>query len=116
MYDVWYIDCPPCVKAIPHLNDLHDKYAEMGLKVVGVNPFNNNEKDLKRFPNFLNHNKIDYPIVFVDSEESKDLKVQAYPTFYLVDSKGNILHSEIGFNQEKAKVLDKQLDEYLKNN
>ena len=116
LYDVWYIDCPPCVKAIPYLNELHNKYAEMGLKVVGVNPFNNNEKDLKRLPNFLSRNKIDYSIVFVDREESKDLKVQAYPTFYLVDSKGNILHSEIGFNQEKAKVLDKQLDEYLKNN
>ena len=77
---------------------------------------NYNEKDLKRFPNFLNHNKIDYPIVFVDSEASNDLKVQAYPKFYLVDNKGNILHSEIGFNQEKAEVLDKQLNEYLKNN
>lgn len=116
LYDVWYIDCSPCIKAIPHLNELYNKYADMGLKVVGVNPFNNNEKDLKRFPNFLNHNKIDYPIVFVDREASNDLKVQAYPTFYLVDNKGNILHSEIGFNQEKAEVLDKQLNEYLKNN
>ena len=116
LYDVWYMDCPPCIKAIPHLNELYNKYAEMGLKVVGINPFNNNKKDLKRFPNFLNHNKIDYHIVFVDREASNDLKVQAYPTFYLVDNKGNILHSEIGFNQEKAKVLDKQLNAYLKNN
>lgn len=116
LYDVWYMDCPPCIKAIPHLNELYNKYAEMGLKVVGINPFNNNKKDLKRFPNFLNHNKIDYHIVFVDREASNDLKVQAYPTFYLVDNKGNILHSEIGFNQEKAEVLDKQLNEYLKNN
>jgi len=116
LYDVWYIDCPPCVKAIPHLNELYNKYAEMGLKIVGINPFNNNEKDLKRMPNFLNHNKLDYPIVFVDSEASNDLKVQAYPTFYLVDSKGNVLHSGVGFNEEKAKILDKQLNDYLKNN
>lgn len=88
----------------------------MGLKVVGVNPFNNNEKDLKRMPNFLSYNKIDYPIVFVDREICKALKVQVYPTFYLVDNQGNILHSEIGFNKEKAKILDEQLNEYLTGN
>lgn len=116
LYDIWYIDCPPCVKAIPHLNDLYNKYADLGLKVVGVNPFNNNEKDLKRLPNFLNYNKMDYPIVFVDRAQSKELQVQAYPTFYLVDSKGIVLHSEVGFNEEKAKIFDSQIGEYLKNN
>lgn len=67
-------------------------------------------------PNFLSYNKIDYPIVFVDREICKALKVQVYPTFYLVDNQGNILHSEIGFNKEKAKILDEQLNEYLTGN
>ena len=116
LYDVWYIDCPPCIKAIPHLNGFHNKYGDLGLKVVGVNPFNNNEKDLKRMPNFLSYNKLDYPIVFIEREESEELQVQVYPTFYLVDSNGNILHSEIGFDEEKAKTMDKQLNEYLNNN
>lgn len=115
LYDFWYMDCPPCIKAIPHLNDLYEKYGDMGLKIVGVNPFNNNEKDLNRMPNFLSYNKIDYPIVFIDRDESKQLQIQAYPTFFLVDHRGEILHSEIGFDEEKAKLMDKQLKEYLTN-
>ena len=35
---------------------------------------------------------------------------------YSVDNQGNILHSEIGFNKEKAKILDEQLNEYLTGN
>ncbi len=113
LYDVWYMDCPPCIKAIPHLNDLYKKYGDMGLKMVGLNPLNNNEKDIKRMPNFLGYNKIDYPIVFLDRVESKQLQIQVYPTFYLVDHEGKILHSGIGFDEEKAKYLDAQLKEYL---
>lgn len=116
LFDIWYMDCPPCLKAIPLLNELHNKYNEMGLKIVGINPFNNNEKDLKRMPNFLSHNKIDYPILFIDREQNKQLKVPAYPSFYLVDHEGQILHSEIGFDEEKAEILDAQLNDYLKNN
>lgn len=116
LYDVWYMDCPPCIKAIPHLNDLHNKYKNKGLKVVGVNPFNNNEKDLKRMSKFLSNNNIDYPIVFTDHKESQQLKIQFYPTFYLVDHNGKVLHSETGFNEEKAISLDKQLKEYLSKN
>lgn len=115
LYDFWYIDCPPCIKAIPHLNSIHNKYKEMGLSVVGVNPINNNEKDLKRMPNFLSHNTIEYPIVFIDRKESAELKIPIYPTFYLVDQNGNIIHTELGFDEKSLELLEIELDEYLTN-
>ena len=113
LYDFWYMDCPPCIKAIPLLNELHMKYGDKGLKLVGVNPFNYNEKDLNRMPGFLTRNNIEYPILFVDRDSIGLFQIPAYPTFYLVDHEGNILHSEIGFNEDKAKSLDSQLEDYL---
>ena len=113
LYDFWYMDCPPCIKAIPLLNELHMKYGDKGLKVVGVNPFNYNEKDLNRMPGFLTRNNIEYPILFVDRDSIGLFQIPAYPTFYLVDHEGNILYSEIGFNEDKAKSLDSQLEDYL---
>ena len=113
LYDFWYMDCPPCIKAIPLLNELHVKYVDKGLKVVCVNPFNYNEKDLNRMPGFLTRNNIEYPILFVDRDSIGLFQIPAYPTFYLVDHEGNILYSEIGFNEDKAKSLDSQLEDYL---
>lgn len=113
LYDFWYMDCPPCIKAIPLLNELHLKYGDKGLKVVGINPFNYNEKDLNRMPGFLTRNNIEYPILFVDLDSIGLFQIPAYPTFYLVDHEGNVLHSEIGFNEDKAKSLDSQLEDYL---
>lgn len=113
LYDFWYMDCPPCIKAIPLLNELHLKYGDKGLKVVGINPFNYNEKDLNRMPGFLKRNNIEYPILFVNRDSIGLFQIPAYPTFYLVDHEGNVLHSEIGFNEDKAKSLDSQLEDYL---
>jgi len=106
LLDFWYIDCFPCIKAIPHLNDIHEKYYEKGLVVIGANPFNNNEKDLKRLPNFLSNNPIDYSVMFIDKIKPKDFKVYAYPSFYLIDRKGKIVHSEVGFSDEATSKID----------
>lgn len=106
LIDFWYMDCPPCIKAIPHLNDIQNKYKEQGLVVVGINPYNDNEKDLKRMPKFLSYNSIDYPIMFVDKNKTDEFKINVYPSFYLIDKQGNILHSEIGFNEEATNKLD----------
>ena len=106
LLDFWYIDCFPCIKAIPHLNEIHGKYYDKGLVVIGANPFNNNEKDLKRLPNFLSNNPIDYSVMFIDKIKPKDFKVYAYPSFYLIDRKGKIVHSEVGLSEEATSKID----------
>jgi len=114
LYDFWYMDCPPCLKSIPHLNELHEKYQNKGLKIVGINPINNNKKDLDRLPNFLDHHKINYPIVFIDREKTKEYKLSGYPTFFLTDNSGTILHSEFGFSEDNIEEFEKGIEEYLK--
>lgn len=37
MLELWATWCGPCVAIIPHVNDLHKKYADKGLVVVGMN-------------------------------------------------------------------------------
>jgi len=106
LLDFWYMDCFPCIKAIPHLNDIFSKYKDKGLVVIGANPFDNNQKDLNRMPNFLATNPIDYPIMFIDKTKPKDFKIYAYPSFYLIGKNGEILHSEVGFSENSINKID----------
>lgn len=106
LLDFWYMDCFPCIKAIPHLSEIHHKYADQGLQVIGIDPFDNNEKDLERMPNFLEKNPLDYPILFINKEQPKNFKVYAYPTFYLVDRDGKIIYSQIGHGDNTGAELD----------
>lgn len=34
--ECWATWCPPCIKAVPHMDELYDKYHDKGLEVVGV--------------------------------------------------------------------------------
>lgn len=106
LLDFWYMDCFPCIKSIPHLNELYNKYKEKGLVVVGANPYDGKEQNLKRMPNFLSNNTIDYPIMFIDEKNSKEFKIQVYPSFYLVDKQGKVIHSEMGFSEERTNIID----------
>jgi thiol-disulfide isomerase/thioredoxin len=106
LVDFWYMDCFPCIKAIPHLNELYDRYQEQGLAVIGVNPFDDNEEDLARMPNFIEKNTLGYPILLTEREAVTPFLVQVYPSFYLLDNQGKVIHSELGFSEEMVPVLD----------
>lgn len=112
--DFWYMNCPPCIEAIPHLNDLFKKYSEKDLVVIGANPFDNNEKSLTRLPNFLENNPISYPILFVDQTKMRDFKVIGYPTFYMLNEQGEIIYSMVGFGEEMPTAVDSLIKVELK--
>ena len=106
LVDFWFMDCAPCIQTIPHLNELHRKYGEKGLQIVGVNPYDNTEKNLKRFPDFLSRHPIDYPIFFTQQEAIEPFNIFSFPTFYLIDKKGKIIHKGTGFSKKVADKLD----------
>lgn len=39
MFECWATWCGPCIAAIPHVNELHKKYYDKGLRVFGINVF-----------------------------------------------------------------------------
>ena len=106
LLDFWYMDCPHCIKAFHHLNDLYSNYSNKGLKILSINPFNNNSKDLDRLPNFLKENRINFPIMFINRNDAKKYRVFGYPTFYILDKKGNIIYSKSGYSDKIAEKID----------
>jgi thiol-disulfide isomerase/thioredoxin len=47
--ECWAIWCGPCVAAIPHVNDLHKKYHDKGLRVIGMNVWEDDEEKVAEF-------------------------------------------------------------------
>jgi len=36
LLDFWAVDCDPCIRSFPELRELHEKYHDKGLEIVGV--------------------------------------------------------------------------------
>ncbi|AFU67719.1 thiol:disulfide interchange protein, TlpA_like family [Psychroflexus torquis ATCC 700755] len=112
--DFWYKDCFPCIKAIASLNELRTKYSAKDLVILGLNPFDNKEKNKEKLNDFIEINKMSYPTIFVDHKVTKEYKVRAYPTFYIIDTKGKIVYSKVGHSEKNEKEIDSLLKKWIK--
>lgn len=49
MFECWATWCGPCIAAIPHVNDLHKKYHAKGLRVYGMNVWEDGLEKVEKF-------------------------------------------------------------------
>lgn len=111
LVDFFYRSCYGCMLAIPGLQKMHEKYSEKGLVILGVNPFDKNDEQLKKF---LDKRGVTYPVLFGNRESARnDYKISAYPTIYLVGRDGKIIHTHVGYSEDSEKELEKIIKENL---
>jgi thiol-disulfide isomerase/thioredoxin len=82
-YATW---CGPCMKAIPHNNELSKKYKTQGLLVIGVCT---NKRGQESFAANAKQHDIQYPAARdPELKSEKAWGVHYYPTYAVVDRKG----------------------------
>jgi thiol-disulfide isomerase/thioredoxin len=104
-YATW---CGPCMRAIPHNNELLKKYSSKGLVIVGVCT---NKKGQEKMEQTVKDKGIEYPTARDPQLKSQEAwAVRYYPTYAIVDRKGVV--RIIGLQPENVeKVIKKLLDE-----
>lgn len=113
LIDFWAWDCPFCNEALPHMKQLHDKYAKDGLVVIGVHvPRIEYEKDIPKVKEAVTKKGIKYPVV-VDNKYQiwSDYLCNTWPSHFVVDRDGVIQLSHSGSQraEETEKIIQKLL-------
>ncbi len=111
LLDFFYKSCYPCMQALPDLQALHETYHSKGLKVIGVNPFDNKEED--EIDTFLQKRGVTYTVVLDAKQVAKEYHISGYPTIYLIDKKGKVLYTHIGYGKDMKKALEEVIKEHL---
>lgn len=107
LVDFWYLSCLPCLKALPHLQDLSDKYRAMGLKVIGVNCFDDKMKTVAIEK--LRKQGILYSNYFSDRHFYKTVGIQSFPTILVLNSKKELIYVGEGYSSDAEDVIKKEL-------
>lgn len=88
LLDFWSIDCPPCVKEIPSLRELHKELRREDFVILGVNL----DEQVDRVRSFVDENGMDWPMACSGKgwgdETSVLYDVQAKPSMWLIDKRG----------------------------
>ncbi|MBL8225582.1 MAG: TlpA family protein disulfide reductase [Chromatiales bacterium] len=94
LVNFWATWCGPCRKEMPLLEQIHRKYAPLGLVMVGVNV----EEDGRLFDTFLKDVPVSFPILLDPKNGvSKLYDVAAMPSTVIIDRKGNIRYVHQGY-------------------
>lgn len=103
LLDFWATWCKPCIKAMPKLNEIHEKYKDKGLTVIGVNE--DGPRGRNRIRPFLNGKNITFQIA-IDSDGSvmKRMQVRALPTTILIAPDGEIILRQAGLSDPQPLI------------
>lgn len=112
--DFSYMSCMPCIKAIPHLVAIVERFGQKNVAVLAMNSKDGDEKGKQKLPEFISKNKMNYPVVLTSPGTDSAYNVKAYPGLYLIDKKGKILFSQLGFAENLGDTLTKIISQELK--
>ena len=110
LLDFWRANCPPCVRALPELKDISEKYKDK-LTVISIYK----AFDAKELEKAMKGKSITWPSTY-DLEETFGLfsryMVTGIPHFFLISPKGIVLDGWNGYGKERS--IEKRIEQFLK--
>ncbi|WP_442506766.1 TlpA disulfide reductase family protein [Novipirellula sp. SH528] len=99
MFECWATWCGPCIALIPHVNGLHEKYYDKGLRVYGMSSWEDDKGKVEKFV----HKKgagMSYPVAYTgegsafETQWLKAAGVKAIPYAFIVRNGKLLLSTE----------------------
>jgi len=106
------LHCGPCVALAPYLTEWHDQLADKGLVVLTV--YADESKATPAIAQFVKEKGLKHPALVDGAEVSRRYNVRGYPTNFLIDRNGVIIHAEVGFAGRER--VGKRLEQLLQAN
>jgi thiol-disulfide isomerase/thioredoxin len=95
----WASWCGPCRGEIPGMLEVYSKYRGKGLEIVGISLDRGGWNDITPMVKKLN---ITYPVVLGNDDIAQAYgNVNAIPTTWIVDRKGNVVFKHVGYLEKE---------------
>lgn len=95
LLDFWIKNCGPCIKSVPELNDLQNKFKNRKFKIVSINSYDAS-KDVKWFCEKFG---VDYTVLTNGRNVAERYGVAGFPSFFILDKTGKIIYTGSGFEK-----------------
>ncbi|RNL49759.1 TlpA family protein disulfide reductase [Pedobacter jejuensis] len=114
LINFWFEACPPCVKEIPELNKLVDKYKTSAIRFIAIT-----YDSPKQAAIFKKKAGYKYEIICLKPEEIRKLNINhGYPTNVLIGKNGKIIQAvaSLSYSDEIPEIKQRTLafEEHLK--
>jgi thiol-disulfide isomerase/thioredoxin len=106
--DFWATWCGPCLRAMPGLQALHEKYKDRGVVIFGINCWESGDPEA-----LMTKEGFEYTLLLEGDPVAAMYSVSGIPTFYIVSPEGRIAHHAVGFDPKLEEKLEEIIDALL---
>ena len=107
----WFTSCAPCIREIPELNQLVEKYKQHDVVFLAIGLDNP-----QRIKDFLMKHPFSYNILPNGLRVARSFGVSAYPTHLLLNPEKEVVYSQVGYFSGLMHSLEIALDKLLELN
>ena len=109
LLDFWASWCGPCLREVPNVKKIYDKYHSKGLEILGVSL----DDKQKAWVNAIQNKELNWKHVSSlkgwDCPVAKLYNVTGIPRMYIIDENGTIIAQDL-----RGEALTKKMDELFK--
>jgi peroxiredoxin len=103
LFDFWATWCGPCMKEIPFVKSLRDKYPESKLAIIGISRDSDYAK-MKRTIKDMHMNWYHY--FDKETDISRLYGVNVFPAYFLVNQQGKIIYTSDNIRNDAAELTE----------
>jgi len=108
----WATWCKPCVEELEEYKKLYSEYRDRGFNILAIST--DDEKTVAKVKPFIKSKGYDFTILLdTNSEVARKFYVQNIPYSFLLDEKGNIVYSHLGYKKGDELQVKKKVDALL---
>ena len=108
----WATWCKPCVEELEEYKKLYSEYKEKGFNILAIST--DDEKTVAKVKPFVKSKGYDFTILLdTNSEVARKYYVQNVPYTFLLDEKGNIVYSHLGYKRGDEIQVKKKIESLL---
>jgi thiol-disulfide isomerase/thioredoxin len=104
--DFWATWCGPCAEVMPRMQKLHEKYADKGVVVFGVNSWEKSDPVA-----LMQKKRFTYGLLLKGEDLAEAYKITTLPVVYIIGDDGRIIYCHEGADD---KHLDSLIEKHLK--
>jgi thiol-disulfide isomerase/thioredoxin len=103
----WFSTCKPCILEMPYLNELVQANQDSSVVFLALAP--DNETQVKKF---LKKFQFGYHIIPSAIDYINAIKVESFPTHFVIDKEGILRQVLIGFSDDIKEKLQREIDKF----
>lgn len=108
----WATWCKPCLEEMTELKEIYKEYKEKGFKILAIST--DNERTVAKVKPLVSSKGYSFPILYdTNSEVSRIYYARAVPYTVLIDKKGAIVYTHMGYMRGDENVVRNKVKELI---